>query len=60
MYGVAGDDPGVRTFAEHFDVHSQDGERLPVLLDEYGLGGAARERFETERAGAFSLRPEKL
>jgi len=38
--------------AKRFDIVADQGARIRPLLDENGEGGAARQRFQTERAGA--------
>src|SRR6516164_8368143 len=52
MCGVSGDNACTGALAETLDVLAQNCQGLAILLDEYGLGGTTRERFETERAGS--------
>jgi len=43
---------GVVLLAEGSDVMAQGGERFAAILDEHGGAGAARQGFQTERAGS--------
>ena len=43
---------GAVLFAEHGDIAAQRGKSVAVVLDKDGGAGAARQGFETERAGA--------
>ena len=49
---VARDDMRPILFAERSHVAAQGGQRVASVVDEDGGAGAARQRFETERAGA--------
>src|SRR5271155_642681 len=49
---IAGDDTGAVRFAKRADIAAQRGERLALAFDERSFAGAARQGFQTDRAGA--------
>src|SRR5207248_5727919 len=48
---VGGDDVGAVLFAERGDVTAQGSKSVAAVFDKHSGAGAARQGFETERAG---------